>query len=137
MLHFLLPLQRQILPLINLRSKNAPYLLSGFNTSANRSKRFCRNPMLSTRNAMINTRYHTSFRLATKYGYICKRSVSLGCIGIFAHFIMGRTLSPRQWVEMILSSTLHPSLVCIQYSMWTSFDHIFPHYLTPMRSQNN
>jgi hypothetical protein len=136
MLHFLLQPHRQTLPLINLRSKKPPYSLSRFNTSANRSRRFCRNPMLSTSSAMINTEYHTSFRLATKSGYIFKRSVSSGPIGSFTHFVMGLTLSPRMWVAMLLSSTLHPSLFCIQYSMWISFSHIFHHYWTPLRSSN-
>jgi hypothetical protein len=128
---------QQTLPLISLRSTKPPDSLSGFNTSANRSRRFCRNPMLSTSSAMINTGYHTSFRLATKSGYICRRSISPGPIKSFTHSVMGLTLSPRLWVAMLLSSTLHPSLVCIQYSMWTSFGHIFHHYWTPLRLSNN
>jgi hypothetical protein len=137
MLHFLLPPHRQTLPLMSLRSTKPSDSLSRFNTSTNRSRRFYRNPMLSTNNPMINTRYHTSFRLATKSSYICRRSVSPGSIRSFTHFIMGLTLSPRLWVEMILSSTLHPSLVCIQSSTWNSFDHILHHYWIPMRSHNN
>jgi hypothetical protein len=137
MLHFLFAQQKQTLPLISLRSTKPLYSLRGFNTYTNKSRIFCRNPMLSTRNAMINIGYHISFKLATKSGYICRRSISLGPIKIFSHFVMGLTLSPRLWVSMILSSTLHPSLVFIQYSMWTSFDHIFDHYWTPMRSPNN
>jgi hypothetical protein len=125
MLYFLLPPPRQTLPLISLQSTKPLDSLSGFNTSANRSKRFCRNPMLSTRSTMINIGYHTSFRLAKKSSYICRRSVSLGPIKSFSHFVMGLTLSPRLWVAILLISTLHPSLVCIQYSMWTSFIHIF------------
>jgi hypothetical protein len=134
MLHFLLPLHRQTLPLISVQSTKLPDSLSGFNTSANRSRRFCRNLMLSTSSAMINTGYHSSFRLAIKSSYICRRSVSSGPIESFAHFVMGLTLSPRLWVAMLLSSTLHPSLVCIQYSMWTSFGRIFHCYWTPPRS---
>jgi hypothetical protein len=137
MLHFLLPLHRKKLPLISLRSTKPLYSLRGFNTSTNRSNIFCRNPMLSTRNTMINIGYHTNFKLATKSGYICRRSSSLGPIRSFTHFFMGFTLSPRLWVEMLWSSTLHPSLVCIQYSMWTSFSHIFHHYLTHLISLNN
>jgi hypothetical protein len=113
MLHFLFPPHRKTLPLISLRSTKPPDSLSKFNTSTNRSRRFCRNPMLSTSSAMINTGYHTNFRLATKSGYIYRRSVSPVPIRSFAHFIMGLTLSPRLWVAMLLSSTLHPSLVCI------------------------
>ena len=110
MLHFLLPPHIQTLPLISLWLKNPPDSLRGFNTSTNMSRIFCRNPMLSTRNDMINTQYHTSFRLVTKYGYICKRNVSLGPIKSSIHFAMGLTLSPRVWVKILLSSTLPPSL---------------------------
>jgi hypothetical protein len=81
MLHYLFPPHRQTLPMFSLRPTKPPDSLSGFNTSANRSRRFCRNPMLSTSNAMINTGYHTSFRLETKSGYICRRSISQGPIG--------------------------------------------------------
>jgi hypothetical protein len=137
MLHFLLPPHRQTLPMISLRSTKPPDSLSGFSTSANSCRRFCRNPMLSTSSAMINTGYHTSFRLATKSGYICRRSVSQGPIESSTHFAMGLTLSPRLWVTMLLSSTLHPSLAYTQCLMWASFDHIFHHYWTPQRSQNN
>jgi hypothetical protein len=137
MFHFLLPPHIQTLPLISLQSTKPPDSLSGFNTSTNRSMRFCRNPMLSTSNAVINTGYHTNFRFVTNSGYICRRSISTSPIRSFTHFVMGLTLSPRLWVAVIFSSTLHPSLVCIQYSMWTSFNHIFPHYWTPPRSQNN
>jgi hypothetical protein len=137
MFHLLLPPHRKNLRLISLWSTKPPDPLRRFNTSANRSKRFCKNPMLSKSNAMINTWYHTGFRLVKKYGYICRRSISLGPIGSFDHFVMGLTLSPILWVAMILSSTLHPSLVYIQYSMWTSFGDIFHHYWTPLRSSNN
>jgi hypothetical protein len=136
-LHFLFPLHRHNLPLISLRSTKPPDSLSRFITSANRSRRFCRNPMLSTSNAMINMGYQSSFILVTKSDYICRWSISLGPIRTFSHFVMGLTLSPKLWVEIILSSTLHPSLACIQYSMWTSFSHIFHHYWTPPTSQNN
>jgi hypothetical protein len=111
--------------------------LSIFNTSANRFRRFCRSLMLSTSSTMINTGYHTSFKLETKSSYICRRIISQGPIEISTHFSMGLTLSPRLWVEMLLRSTLHPSLACTQCSMWTSFDHIFHHYWTPQRSQNS
>ena len=137
MLHFLLPLHRQNLPLIGLHPIETPDSLSRLNTYANRSRRFCRNPMLSTRSAMINIGYHTNFRLATKSSYIYRRSVSQGPIEISTHFSMGLTLSPRLWVAMFLISTLHPSLACIQFLMWTSFGHIFHHYWTPHRSQNS
>jgi hypothetical protein len=50
------------LPMLNLRPTRPPNSLNGFNTSTNRSMIFCRNPMLSTSSAMINTRFPTSFR---------------------------------------------------------------------------
>jgi hypothetical protein len=118
MLHFLLPPHIQTLPMISLRSKNPPDSLSGFNTFVNMSKRFCRNPMISTSSAMINIGYHTSFKLATKSGYICRRSVSPGPIGSFTHFVMGLTLSPKLWVAMSFELNtppflgLHPSIQC-------------------------
>jgi hypothetical protein len=137
MLHYLLQPHRQNLPMFSLRPTKPPDSLSGFNTSANRSMRFCRKPMLSTSNAMINTGYRTSFRWETRSGYICRKSALQGPIESSTHFAMGLTLSPRLWVAMLLSSTLHPSLACTQCSMWTSFGHIFHHYWTPQRSQNN
>jgi hypothetical protein len=137
MLHYLLQPHRQTLPMFILRPKNPLDTLSRFITSANRSMRFYKNPILSTSNTMINTGYHTSFRLLTRFGYICRKSILQGPIESSAHFAMGLTLSARLWVAMILISTLYPYLACTQFSMWTSFGHIFHHYWTPQRSQNN
>jgi hypothetical protein len=137
MLHYLLQPCRHTIPMLSLRPKNPPDSLSGFNTSADKSVIFYRKPMLSISNTMINTGYRTSFRLETKSSYICRRNVLQGPIGSSSPFTMGITLSPRLWVTMLLSSTLHPSLDCTQYSMWTSFDHIFHHYWTLQRSLNN
>jgi hypothetical protein len=66
--------------MFSLRPTKPPDSLSGFNTSTNRSMRFCRNPMLSTSNAMINTGYHTSFRWETRSGYICRKNALQGPI---------------------------------------------------------
>ena len=137
MLHFLFPPHGQTLLLISRWLTKPPDSLSRLSTSTNRSRRVCKDPMLSIRSAMINTGYHTSFRLATKFGYIWRKSVSPGPIGSFTHLFMGLKLAPRLWVAMILRSTLHPSLACTQFSMWTSFGHIFHHYWTPQRSQNS
>jgi hypothetical protein len=52
-------------------------------------------PMLSTSNDMINIGCHTSSRWVTKFGYICRRSTSLGPTARFARFDMGHTPSPR------------------------------------------
>jgi hypothetical protein len=57
--HYLFPPHKQTLPMLSLRPTKPPYSLSRFNTS----------------NAMINTWYRTSFRLETKSGYICRRSI--------------------------------------------------------------
>jgi hypothetical protein len=124
MLHYLLPPHRKNLPMFSLRSTKPLDSL----------RRFCRNLMLSTRSAMINTGYRTSFKWETRSGYICRKSALQGPIKISTHFTMGLTLSPRLWVGIILSSTLHHSLACTQYSMWTSFNHIFHPYWTPQRS---
>jgi hypothetical protein len=137
MLHYLLQPHKKNLPMFSLRLTKTLDSLSGFNTSANRSMTFCRKPMLSTSSAMINTRCHISFRWETRSSYICRNNTLLGPIRSSSHFAMGLTLSPRLWVAMILSSTLHPSLACTQCSIWTSFDHIFHHYCTPQRSKNN
>jgi hypothetical protein len=87
--------------------------------------------------SFFNIGYHTSLRLAIESSYIFKRNVSLGPIKSFSHFVMVLTLSPRLWVAMLLSSTLHPSLVCIHYSMWTFFSHIFHRYWRPLRSPSS
>ena len=133
MFHFLLPPNRHNIPLISMQSTKPPDSLRRFITFSNRSKRFYRNPMLSTSSTMINIGYHTSFRLATNSSYICRMSVSLGPIGSSTHFSMGLTLSPRMWETMLLSLTLPLSLTCTQCSMWTSFNDIFHHYWTPRR----
>jgi hypothetical protein len=137
MLHYLLQPHINNLPMFILISTNPPDSLSGFNTSANRSMRICRKPMLSTSSAIINTRYHTIFRWETRSSYIYRKSALQGPIRSSPHFFMGLTLSPRLWVVMLLSSTLHPSLDCTECLMWTSFGHIFHHYWTPQRLQNN
>jgi hypothetical protein len=137
MLHYLLQPHRNNIPMFSLRPTKPPYLLSEFNTFANRSMRFYIKLMKSTSNVVIKTRYHTSFRWETRSGCICRKSTLQGPIRSFSHFAMGLTLSPRLWVAMLLSSTLYPSLACTQCSMWTSFGHIFHHYWTPRRSKNS
>jgi hypothetical protein len=136
MLHYLRKPHRQILPMFSLRPKKPPDSLRGFITSANRSMIFCRKPMLSKISTMINIGSRTNFRLETSSGYTCRRSVLHVPIKSFTHFSMGLTPSPRLWVTMLLSSTLHHSLAYTQCSMWTSFGHIFHHYWTPQRSHN-
>jgi hypothetical protein len=137
MLHYLLPLHRKNIPMFILRPKKTPDSLSGFNTSTNRSMRFCRNPMLSTSITMINTWYRTIFRWETRSCYVFRKRSLHFPIEISTHFTMCLTLSLRLWVAMFLSSTLHPSLDCTQCSMWTSFGHIFHPYWRPQRSQDN
>jgi hypothetical protein len=137
MLQYLLQPHKHNLPMFILRLTKPLDSLSGFNTSANRSMRFCRKPMLSKSSTMINTGYHTSFRWETRSGYICRKNTLQGPIGSSVHFAMGLKLSPRLWETILLSSTLPPSLACTQCSMWTSSDHIFHHYWTPERLQNS
>jgi hypothetical protein len=118
MLHSLLPLHRHNIPLISLRLTKMPNSLSGFNTSANRSKRFYRNPMLSTSSAMINTGYHTSFRLVTKSGYINRRSVSPGPIESFTHFVMGLTVNSNL-VQYLLQTDIQKRTEKMQWQIQT------------------
>jgi hypothetical protein len=131
MLHYLLQPHRHNYPMFILRLKKPPDSLSRFNTSANMSMRFCRNPMLSKTNVMINTGYHTSFRWETRYGYIYRKRTLHGPIKSSINFSMGLILSPRLCATMLLISILYASFACTQCSMWTSFDHIFHHYWTP------
>jgi hypothetical protein len=86
--HFLLVPHRQILPLVILRLTKPPDSFNRFITSTNRSKRFCRNPMLSTRNDMINIGYHTSFRLVINSGYFSE--------GV-SHWAPSEASSPSLW----------------------------------------
>jgi hypothetical protein len=138
MLHYLLQLHKHNIPMFSLRWKKPLDLLSVFSTCTNRSMRFFKNAMLSTSSAMNNTRCCTSFRWETRPSYICIKRTLHNPIRRSSHFSMGLTISPRLWIEMILSSILHPYLAhCTQCSMWTSFDHIFHHYWTPQRSQKN
>jgi hypothetical protein len=134
MLHYIFQPQRKFLSMFSLRLTKPLYSLIRFSTSTNRSMIFCRNSMLSTSSAMINTGYHTSFRWGRRSGYICKKNALQGPIEIFVHFSMGLTLSPRMWVTILLISTVPPSLACTQCSMWTSSEHNFHHYRTPCRS---
>jgi hypothetical protein len=66
MLHYLLPPHRQTLPMFSLRPTKPPDSLSGFNTSANRSRRFCRNPMLSTSKRHDQHRVPHQFQVGDK-----------------------------------------------------------------------
>jgi hypothetical protein len=112
MLHYLLQPHRHNLPMFSMRPTNPPDSLRGFGTSANISMRFCRKPMLSTSNAMINTEYHKSFRWETRFCYICRKNALQGPIKSSVHFSMRLILSPRLWVTILLNSTLPPSLAC-------------------------
>jgi hypothetical protein len=128
MLPYLLQPRRKNIPMFSMRSTNPPNSFSRFNIFGNRSMRFFQKTMLSTSNAMINIGYHTSFRWETRSGYIFRKRSLQGPIRSSSHFDMGLTLSPYLWVAMSLRSTLHLSLACTQYSMCTSFDHIFHHH---------
>ena len=68
---------------------------SAFNTSANRFMKYWTEPMLSTSNAMINIRCHTTSRWATKYGYICRRRASVDPTASFTCSDTSHTPSPR------------------------------------------
>jgi hypothetical protein len=96
------------------------------NTSANMFRIFCRSPIPSTRNTMINTGFHTCFRWEIKFGFTYKKNTLQDPIRSFVHSDMNLTPSPRLWVTMFLSSTFTPSLSCTQCLMWTSLaTHLF------------
>jgi hypothetical protein len=133
MLHYPLRPPRQTRRMLQLNMTKRLGSLSGSNTSANRFRIFYRSSMPSTSSSMINTGCHTSFRWATKFGCTCRKNALHGLFESFVHFVMELTPSPRLWVKMLLSSTFPPSLACTQCSMWTSFNLIFHHYLTPWR----
>jgi hypothetical protein len=90
-------------PMLRPRLIEQPNLLSESNTSNNKFMIFCRNPMPSTSNTMINIGYHTSFRWEIRYGCICRKSTSQDPIRSYTHSDMGLTPSPRLWVRMILN----------------------------------
>jgi hypothetical protein len=73
MLHYPLWPPRLTHPLLQMNLKNPPGSLSGSNKSANSFSIFYRNPIPSTRNAMINMRCHISFRWETKFGCTCRK----------------------------------------------------------------
>jgi hypothetical protein len=131
MLHFPLQSPRLNHLLLQLKLTKPPSSLSGSNTSTNRFRISYRSTMKNTNNAMINIGCHIRFRWATKFGCTCRKNALQDPIVSFTHFVMGRTLSPRPWGIMILSSTFLLSLACSQCSTWTSFDLISHHYWTP------
>jgi hypothetical protein len=131
MLHFPLQSPRLIHLLLQPKLKKPPGSLSGSITSTNRFRISYRSLMTSTNNAMINIRCHISFGWATKFGCTCRKNALQDPIGSFSHSIMGRTLSPRLWGIILLSSTFLISLARTQCSTWISFALISHHYWTP------
>jgi hypothetical protein len=118
MLHYLFQSHKQNLPIFSLKLTKPPYSLRRFNTYTNRSMRFCRNPMLSISNTMINTGYSTSFRWETKSGYICRKNALQGLIGSSIHFTIWalhyHQCCGRQWFWAQNSSLpwISPSVQC-------------------------
>ena len=121
MLHFSLRSPRPSHLLLQLKLTKPPGSLSRSSTFANRFRISYISPMTSTNNTMINVGCHISFRWETKFGCTCRKNTLQDPIGSFAHSVMGRTLSPRLWGTIILSSTFLPSFSYTQCSMWISF----------------
>lgn len=63
---FLLHSPRNIIPMIKVRLTNNTNTLDRFNLSTNSSMIFCRKPMLSISNTIINKVFHTCFRCVTR-----------------------------------------------------------------------
>jgi hypothetical protein len=133
MLHFPLRSPQPTHILLQLKLTKPSGSLRKSITSANRFRISYRSPMTSTNNTMINIGCRISFRWVTKFGCTCRKNALQDPIGSFTHSIMGRTLSPRSWGIIILSSTFLLSLVCTQCSMWISFALISHHYWTPQK----
>jgi hypothetical protein len=70
-----------------------PIFLTESKTSKYKFMIFCRNPMPSTSNTMINIRYHTSFRWEIRYGCIYKKNTSQDPIRSYSHFDTGLTIT--------------------------------------------
>jgi hypothetical protein len=124
-------LHRKNHPMLKLNPTNPLGSLNKSNTSTNKFRICCRIPVPSTRNAMIKTTCHTSFRWDIKVGCTYKKSALQNPIRRFIHSMIDLTPSPNMWVKMILISTFRSSLVCSQHLMWTSFGHTFHLYWTP------
>ena len=102
---------------VQFEADRANSFIAAFNTSSNRSMIYWSEVMLSTSNAMINIGFHTSSRWATKFGYICRRSASLGPNASFAHSDIGHIPSVRMWGTMPSSLAFHHSLVFTECSL--------------------
>jgi hypothetical protein len=133
MFHFPLRSPRSTHILLQLKLTKTPGSLRGSITSTNKFKISYRSPMTSSNSAMINIECCISFRWVTKFGCTCRKSALQDPIGSLAHSIMGRTLSPRPWGIIILSSTFLFSLACTQCLTWISFALISHHYWTPQK----
>jgi hypothetical protein len=131
MLHFPLRSPRPTHLLIQLKLTKPPGSLIRSSTSANRFRISYISSMTSISSAMINIRFHISFRWATKFGCTCKKNALQDPIGSSVHSVMGHTPSPRPWGIILLSSTFLLSLACTQCSMCISFPLISHHYWTP------
>jgi len=81
------PYHLQLLTQIRLTSNpkmiEIPTSLNTLRTSSNMSMTYWIEQMLSTNNIMISIGCHTSFKLVTKFRYICRRSISLGSTASF------------------------------------------------------
>jgi hypothetical protein len=133
MLHYPLCPRRKHRPMLKLKPTKTPGSLKKSNTSMNKFMIFCISPIPSTRNSMINTRCHTSFKWEIKFRCICKKNSLHDPIRIFVHSTMDLTPSPSMWVTILLSSTFLPSLDFTHCLMWTPLNNIFHHYWTPER----
>jgi len=116
MLHYPLRPPRKTHRMLQLELTNPPGSLRGSNTSTNRFRIFYRIPMPRTSNTMINTGCGTSFKWETKFGCTCRKNALQDPTESFTHSIMGRTLSPRPWGIILLSSAFLLSLACTQCS---------------------
>ena len=81
--------------------------------------------------------YHTSFRWATKFGYICRENSLPEPIRNLDHYDMVLTWVTRLSAIMLWSTTFLHSFTCTNCSMWTIANHASHHFWTHQRLQNS
>ena len=113
MLHYPLRPPRKTHRMLQLKLTKPPGSMRRSRTSTNTFRIFYRIPMPSIRNAMFNTRCHTSFKWETKFGCTCRNNVLQGPMGSFTHSVMVCTPSLRMWVTVVPRPSFEEYLVIV------------------------
>jgi hypothetical protein len=83
MFHYPLRPHMQNHPILKTKPTKTPISLNESITSNNRFKLFFTSPMPSASSAMVNNKFHTSFRWEIKFGFTCKKNALQDPIGSF------------------------------------------------------